>query len=517
MLYVNLIRSMYLAASLLHLGLSRGQRVLLAGQTSIPYMVFSMALHRIGCNSILLGPGALTQDKVDLLKTLDCKVIIYDAKMKESQKKQLVEGIAQLHQHNADNNMKKQVVISLGSVDVESGNDDWHSYENLLESGQSGSLEKVQEAQNEVQFGSTGTPKIVQSTSHSMLSYFSGSPLSSPEMPPQTVYIDRPFSWISGHIFCQIGICSNLTPVCVPTEIGLFTTTSVSVFEIWEREKCTFCVLNTALIHKLYSEKMHLKYSFNHIKCFILAGQRFTREHFARLFGCFPDAKILLAYASSESPAISSESMGKECLQWDNIGKMSISSGVEIKVVDIEEKVVPRGIAGEICIRNSSVYLEYMGNTEATKRAKAPTGWFRSGDTGIMHDDGKIEVLGRKTEMIKRGISVKIFPAEIEKVISQHPCVSDVVVVGIPDQRLHEEMCACVVLKNAEDGSSDEKTRLQELEDWCRDQWPPGPDGLSLKPKYYLAIKSFPHTSTGKVFRREMKDEAQKRLGTILK
>lgn len=198
--------------------------------------------------------------------------------------------------------------------------------------------------------------------------------------------------------------------------------------------------------------------------------------------------------------------MERENAMEAEFGKMSIIPGVELKIVDENEKVVPRGNVGEICARNATVFLEYVDGPEATKQAKSPTGWLRTEDLGIMHEDGKIEVLGRKSEIIK-------LPAEVENVLVQHPNVADVVVFGIPDQMLHEEICACVVLRQDTDSMAcDEKIMLEELEDWCEKQFPPGPDGLSLRPKYILPIKKIPMMSTGKVSTREIKAEAMKQL-----
>lgn len=477
-----------------------------------------MALYRIGANAILLGPGSLTLDKVNLLKGLNCKMIVYDSKMKESQRKQLFEGINQLTQHNAVSNIEKQILVSLSSVAEELEGAHCHTYKSLLAGGQSLDQQNLRKAQSEVQFddpivamftsGSTGKPKIVQHTTHSCVNFFRAA---SAENPWDIGYIDRPFSWVGGYFYSQASIGRNITIVCVPTEISLSSKGSESIIEIWEKEKCTLCPINISLIHKIHKENLHLKYNLSHIKVFVIGGQRYSLDVVAKLFSMFPSSVIMLAYGSTESPLITTEIVKKESAVEGNFGKMALYPGVEVKIVDDEDKIVPISTAGEICTRNCMVFLEYVGDIEATKRAKSRTGWLRTGDTGIMYDDAKIEVIGRKTDIIKRA-AVKIFPAEIEKVLLQHPTVADVVVVGIPDQRLHEEICACVVLKDTEGGPSEKKTKLQELENWSKEQWPPGPDGLSLAPKYFLAVKEFPFTATGKVSSQQIKADAMHKI-----
>ncbi|XP_020909168.1 4-coumarate--CoA ligase 1 [Exaiptasia diaphana] len=286
------------------------------------------------------------------------------------------------------------------------------------------------------------------------------------------------------------------------------------VFKIWEKEKCTVCLLNPVLVQKLLTGSMHLKYDLSHIGVFSMIGQRYSLDTVAALTKIFPKVAIVLSYSSSESWLLAKMIVNKETAVEEKYAKLTIEEGVEVKIVDEESNLVSRGTPGEICARNASVFLEYLGSPEATKRTKSSTGWVHMGDTGIMYDDGKIEVIGRKTEIIKRA-SVKIFPAHIEKVLLQHPQVSDVAVVGIPDQQLHEEVCACVILREdtRECDGSDEEAKILEIREWCKKQWPPGPDGLSLTPKYFLAMKKFPVLErTGKTFVRGVKDYALKKL-----
>ncbi|EDO30546.1 predicted protein [Nematostella vectensis] len=195
----------------------------------------------------------------------------------------------------------------------------------------------------------------------------------------------------------------------------------------------------------------------------------------------------------------------------DDFGELSVVPGCEVKIVGDGDEVVPRGTPGEICVRSAMVFSEYVGNPEATKQAKTATGWFRLGDIGVMNESGKVKVLGRKKDFIKRA-TLKISSLQIEKVILGHADVSDAVVFGVPDQQLHEEICACVILKAANNDRGLE-VRLAELEAWCSEQFPPEADGLSLKPRYMLLVKTFPSGNTGKVDRQAMRDLAMQKLG----
>ncbi|EDO47028.1 predicted protein [Nematostella vectensis] len=547
-------RSMYIAASLLHLGVSRGNHVLLIGASGIRYAVFLMALHRIGAHVILLGPGGLTHDKVSLISGLELRAIVFGTFMQDSQIQQLQKGIGTLV-HNADkirasnldsfkvDRNKKishmanvgafhatsyPIVISLGDK-YPISNMSVLRYETLLQRGQEHSLLcELMTAQKRVQMddplvslftsGSTGLPKMVQHTVHSYAntihSYLdSFEPLKNLGTclnPFREIwYCDRPMAWAWGTLNVY-QICLGVTVVWVPTEMALSESTNEAVFAILESESCTRGLLSVALIQKLSNNRLHLKYNLSSLQYVILGGQLYTKAITARLLDALPDITVRNSYGSTEGCQHAITTYTKDTISICDYGKMSVFPGVEAKVVDDEGKMVKRGVAGEMCVRSAWVFREYLGNPESTRRAKSLTGWYHTGDICQMDKDGRIEVLGRKKDFLKRA-TVKIFPAELERVFQEHPDVLDVAVVGVPDQRYTEELCACVILKSVND--DDTGARLKALEAWCEQQWPPSADGLSLKPRYFVQMEAFPLLNSGKEDRQGIRSIVMRRLG----
>ena len=126
----------------------------------------------------------------------------------------------------------------------------------------------------------------------------------------------------------------------------------------------------------------------------------------------------------------------------------------------------------------------------------------------VVDEKRRLKVLGRKTNLIKR-TTENCFPAEFEGILAENPLVARVVVVSVPDKRLFEEICACVILKESED----KLAAAAELKDWYDLQWPANADGLSWKPGYTLTFEKFPVTRTGKPDRMEIRRIAMERLG----
>ena len=120
------------------------------------------------------------------------------------------------------------------------------------------------------------------------------------------------------------------------------------------------------------------------------------------------------------------------------------ASHMGLRLVDTEGRDVAPGAEGDICCDGPSVHLGYHHNPAANAEAFLPDGWFRSGDLGMIDADGRLRIVGRLKEMINRG-GKKFFPREIEEILYTHPQVLYAAIVGIPDARLGERNCLCLV------------------------------------------------------------------------
>ena len=120
------------------------------------------------------------------------------------------------------------------------------------------------------------------------------------------------------------------------------------------------------------------------------------------------------------------------------------ASHMGLRLVDLEGRDVARGEEGDICCDGPSVHLGYHNNPAANSEAFLPDGWFKSGDLGMIDVDGRLRIVGRLKEMINRG-GKKFFPREIEEILYTHPQVMYAAIVGVPDERLGERNCLCLV------------------------------------------------------------------------
>jgi long-chain acyl-CoA synthetase len=164
--------------------------------------------------------------------------------------------------------------------------------------------------------------------------------------------------------------------------------------------------------------------------------------------------------------------------------------GVEMRIVGDGDRELAPGEIGEIVIRGHNIMKGYWRNPEATREAITEGGWFHSGDLGRMDEDGFFYVVGRVKDMIIRG-GINIYPREVEEVIHQHPDVREAAVVGVPDERLGEEVAAAVALRP---GAAVEPVELQE--------WVKARVAAYKYPRYIWLVDELPKGPTGKILKR---------------
>ena len=174
---------------------------------------------------------------------------------------------------------------------------------------------------------------------------------------------------------------------------------------------------------------------------------------------------------------------------------------VEVKIVDLQGRTVPRGVQGEICTRGYLVMQGYWNSTKETAEAIDRAHWMHTGDLGTMNEHGYVAITGRSKDMVIRG-GENVYPREFEEFLYRHPKVQDVTVFGVPDQRYGEEICAWIKLRPGE------SLTAEDVRDFCRDQI-----AHYKVPRHIRFVEDFPMTVTGKVQKFIMREQMTAELG----
>jgi long-chain acyl-CoA synthetase len=256
-------------------------------------------------------------------------------------------------------------------------------------------------------------------------------------------------------------------------------------FEIIERDRVTiFEGVPTMYVAMLHADKADSA-DTSCLRLCVSGGSAMPGEvlrAFEDKFGC----KILEGYGLSETSPVASFNHPDRERKVGSIG--TPIAGVEMRAVDDDGNEVDQGEVGEIAIRGPNVMKGYWRKDDATSEVMQD-GWFLTGDMAKIDEDGYFFIVDRKKELIIRG-GYNVYPREVEEALYGHPAVQEVAVVGVPDDRLGEEVGAAVVLKSGEDASADELREYAKGEVanykyprkiWLVDELPKGPTGKILK------------------------------------
>lgn len=209
------------------------------------------------------------------------------------------------------------------------------------------------------------------------------------------------------------------------------------------------------------------------------------------------ETQISEGYGLTETTSSVCCNLAGEGYKEGGIGRAA--NGVEMKVFDEENREVPTGEVGEICIRSDTVSPGYWNNDEATRESFSEDGWFHTGDLGYVDEDGVFFITDRKKDLIIRG-GFNISPREVEEVIMLHPKIQEAAVIAAHDKRGEEIVKAFVVMTEGENMTE------REVIDHCETNMAP-----YKRPKIVEFVDTLPKSATGKILRNELRGETTDR------
>lgn len=251
---------------------------------------------------------------------------------------------------------------------------------------------------------------------------------------------------------------------------------------------CTGCVSATTFLQMVldvYDPDVH---DASSVRFWTSAGAPIPGSFVRQARAAFPDMKVLSLYGRTESITTTM------CTLEDDPERSITSDGKalplqEVRIVDEFGDEVPRGVEGDIAYRGSMNCIEYIGQREETAANYTADGFHRSGDLGTMDDDGYVRVTGRLKDIVIRG-GMNISARHIEDLLTGHPAVGQIAVVGMPDERLGEKACAYLV-----PAAGHEPLTLEQIRDYLLGE------GLAIQkvPERIEVADTLPMTATGKI------------------
>lgn len=495
-----------LASALLLSGLAPGDRVGIWSHNNVAWVLMQIATAKVGLILVNINPAYRTSEVEYALNLVGCQALVTMPRFKTS------EYLAMLRELGAAKlPLLKNIwwIDAPGSADEAAMDIPLARFSALCASGDAADarLAQVQRLLHatdpiNIQFtsGTTGFPKGATLTHRNILNngFFIGECMKL--TPADRLCIPVPMYHCFGMVLGNLACLTHGSAIVYPND-GF---DALLTLEAVQAEKCTgLHGVPTMFIAELDHPRF-AEFDLSSLRTGIMAGTACPIEVMKRVVEQMHLSEITIAYGMTETSPVSCQSSTDTPLERRVSTVGTVQPHLEVKIVDPESgATVARGQSGELCTRGYSVMHGYWGDAAKTREAIDEEGWMHTGDLATMDDEGYVNIVGRIKDMVIRG-GENIYPREIEEFLYRHPKVQDVQVVGLPDRKYGEELCAWVIAKPGQQLSED------EVRAFCK-----GQIAHYKVPKYIRFVSEFPMTVTGKIQKFRIREQMADELGLV--
>jgi fatty-acyl-CoA synthase len=483
------------ARGMIACGLKPGERIGIWAPNRVEWVVTMFAAARAGLILVNINPAYRSRELEYALRLVGCKALVFSPSFKSSDYAAMLASLIPELAGSAPGQLvcaafpQLRLLIQL-DTDPLPGTlsfDDLMSCGRDLDAGVLAAIEEHIDADQvfNIQFtsGTTGRPKGAAMTHFNLVNngFFVGEGLRLTTR--DRICIPVPMYHCFGMV---LGVLAAMTHGAASVFSGEGFD-ALAVLETVVSERCT--VLHgvpTMFIAELEHPRFR-DFDLSSLRTGIMAGSSCPIAVMRRVVDEMHMPEVTICYGMTETSPVSFQSRTDDPLE-RRVGTVGrVHPHVQVKIIDENGRVTPRGVAGELLTRGYSVMRGYWEDTERTREAIDAGGWMHTGDLGIIDEEGYCNIVGRVKDMIIRG-GENIYPREIEEFLFQHPAVLDVAVVGVPDAKYGEAVCACIQLRGGI------AVTEEEVREFCRAQI-----AHYKVPRYVRFVEGFPLTISGKV------------------
>ncbi|XP_078606586.1 medium-chain acyl-CoA ligase ACSF2, mitochondrial-like [Branchiostoma floridae x Branchiostoma japonicum] len=498
-----------LAAGLVALGLRRGDRVAMWGPNTLEWVLTQYATARAGLIMVTINPEYQINELVYALRKVGCRAIISATTFKTQDYYKMLHQVCPELERCKGGKLKAKILPMLETV-IMLGEEKFpgtFSFPEVLEMGSHAHRRTVLELQDKLQFddpiniqftsGTTGRPKGATLTHHNLVNnqWFLGRRLGYHEM-HHKICMPVPLYHCFGMVMASLAAAVFGTTVVSPSP----TFEPEPTLQAIQEERCTSIYGTPTMFIDMLHHPNFDKYRLSSLTTGQIGGSYCPAEVVKQVVSKMHCPEICLPYGTTENSPLTflgykSDSLERKC---NTIGQPF--PHVEVKIVDTNGDITPVNEPGELWTRGHTTMLGYWDDPDRTAEVIGADRWYRTGDVAVLDEQGYGRIVGRIKDMIIRG-GENIYPREIEEFLHTHPKVEDVQVIGVPDKRMGEEVCAWIKLKEGENLAMD------DVRTFCK-----GQISHFKIPRYIRFVKEFPLTVTGKVQKYKMREQTTRDL-----
>jgi len=478
------------ARALMALGVQRGDRVGIWSGNRAEWMITQYAAAKAGAILVNINPAYRLRELEYALRHSGVSVLIAARGFRSTD---YVDMLLRL----APELPALRHVVYLGP-DAQPGGIVWADFLELANRIEAAELEARETALQfdepvNIQYtsGTTGSPKGATLSHHNILNngYFVGEVLRYTE--DDRICVPVPFYHCFGCVLANMAAVTHRCAVVLPGESFDPDATLRTI----EAERCTSIYGVPTMFIAQMDHPRFGSVRLETLRTGIMAGAPCPIEVMRQVIGRMHVPEVTICYGMTETSPVSFQSQIDDPIELRVSTVGHVLPHLESKIVDPDTRAtVPRGTPGELCTRGYAVMLGYWNDDEATAAAIDAARWMHTGDLAVMNGDGSVAISGRLKDMIIRG-GENVSPREVEEFLHTHEKVSDVQVIGVPDQKYGEEVCAWIRLHDGVTATE------EEFRDFCR-----GQIATFKIPRYIRFTSEFPMTVTGKVQKFKMRE-----------
>ena len=479
-----------LARALLAVGVATGDRVGIWAPNCSEWTLVQYATAKIGAILVNINPAYRAHELQYVLGQAGISTLVAAESFKSSNYRQMVDEV-------------REEVPALGRV-VYIGTSDWDELLARADEVSADELARVQAGLKNtdpinIQYtsGTTGFPKGATLSHRNILNngFFVGELCDYTEA--DRVCIPVPFYHCFGMVMGNLACTTHGACMVIPAP-GF---DPAATLRATQDEKVTSLYGVPTMFIAEWNLPDFDSYDLSSVRTGIMAGSPCPAELMKKLIAAGIE-EMTICYGMTETSPVSTQNRTDDTFE-QKVGTVGrVGPHLEIKIADpVTGETLPRGQAGEFMTKGYSVMLGYWEQPDKTAEA-IEDGWMHTGDIGVMHDDGYVEITGRIKDMVIRG-GENVYPREIEEFLYTHPDILDAQVIGVPDEKYGEELCAWIRMK---DGAT--PLTAESLREFCTGQL-----AHYKIPRYVEIVDEFPMTVTGKIRKVEMRETTAKKLG----
>jgi fatty-acyl-CoA synthase len=497
------------AAGLLALGLAPGDRIGIWSPNNAEWVITQFATAKAGLILVNINPAYRTYELEYALNKVGCSALITAERFKSSDYLGTLRELMPEIEGAAPGEVRAERVPALSTLISIGGGETpgYVRFDDVLGMGGDLHREMLADLQPKLQFddainiqftsGTTGAPKGATLTHHNLLNngYFIGEAQRLTDR--DKVCIPVPLYHCFGMVLGNLACVTHGSAMVYPGE-GF---DPLGTLETVESERCTALYgVPTMFIAELGHPEFK-RFDLTSLRTGIMAGSPCPIEVMRRCVTEMNMREVTIAYGMTETSPVSTQTSCDDPLE-RRVGTVGrVHPHIEVKIIDSEGGIVPSGTAGELCTRGYSVMLGYWDDVDMTAQAIDRGRWMHTGDLATMDEEGYVNIVGRIKDMVIRG-GENVYPREIEEFLFRHPKVEAVQVVGVPDPKYGEELCAWIKLKSGVAATP------AEVQEFCKEQI-----AHYKIPRYIKFVDAFPMTVTGKVQKFVMREQMTEELG----